>query len=179
MMSRQARQRNDSSGSHGSTDHDTNIPLNLSNLSTTPTFSNVAFSSAQQPSKNVVESARPIAGSTVQQPHEQHTIQSLYPRPMTLSTFSFSRMASSPNNIMLESIQLPSTVDAVVSGSGVVTSNINSYNSQLSPTPSMAAANNVVPGNNVPPLNNRWSNMFRGPNVVSSNAGSGLLEKRR
>lgn len=101
------KQRNESSGSGSSTvdGHDTNMAANLSNLSTTPTFSNLARASAR-----VAADAAGTAGD-VQTPHESSPnndnaaqLESFsgpfYRQPVPLSTFSFSRMPIIPPSRM-------------------------------------------------------------------------------
>jgi len=164
--------RNDSLVSNSSTDRDTS--LNLSNLSTTPTFSNVALFQPNNPRDDMVKSEQTSPSLEdaqsplrIQNDSENYTAsQSIaaYNQPMLLSTFSFSRMASSLMQFGSEadSIKLPASLDVprnTILSSGAI------------PQPSTVAYNPRVQSFG-------WNNMAHGPRVVSSNP-AGLSEKRR
>jgi hypothetical protein len=190
--------RNDNAGSNGSTDRD--IPLNLSNLSTTPTFSNVALHNlnvARDPMSPVIPSPPSHEKSSINQtpiyptPATGNPMQSIstYNQPMLMSTFSFSRMASSMQSASMEAIQLPAMVEPINPNN--ISSNVAAlqqpnYNTQLGlnsqqfvPPPMAAVNNNVASLTNLQSNNtgsNRWGGMFRGPVV---NSTSGLMDRRR
>jgi hypothetical protein len=195
-MSRKTR--DDSTSSHSSTDRD--ISLNLSNLSTTPTFSNVALHNlnvAREPMSPVIPSPPTHENGSLNQTSINPTVAatgnpmqsiSTYNQPMLLSTFSFSRMTSSMQSASVEAIQLPAMVEQPMNPNNI-SSNVSAlqqpnhstqlgYNFQQFAPPSMAVANTVaslnLQSNNAG--NHRWGSMFRGP--VANNS-SGLLERRR
>jgi hypothetical protein len=191
--------RNDSTGSHSSTDRD--ISLNLSNLSTTPTFSNVALHNinvVREPMSPVIPSPPAQENGSMNQTSINPTVAttgnpmqsiSTYNQPMLLSTFSFSRMTSSMQSASVEAIQLPAMVEQPMNPNNI-SSNVSAlqqpnhssqlgYNSQQFAPPSMAVANTVTSLTNLQSNNARiirWGSMFRGP--VANNS-SGLVDRRR
>lgn len=167
--------RNDSMGSSSTTDRE--LPLNLSNLSTTPTFSNVML---PQNGTNDQPMSPAMMAKTTQSPNQDkvaqvtadgngisstQSISGYNYQPM--HTFSFSRLTSSQ---MPSSIQLPSSIDA--NNLTAMTTN-SSYN--VPPTVDKALLNAQPFGMQSNAVGNRWGNMlFR-----AANTGPALVEKRR
>lgn len=191
-MSRKVR--NDSAESSTSAT-DREIPLNLSNLSTTPTFSNVQKDVSREPISPLISGPpsdqNPFSGINTDNNNtgiSSTQSTSKYNQP----TFSFSRMVSS--QIPMESVHLPPPVaeSTTPSVSTTALQNYNSQQIQYSAIPSSvaAAAGGIVNYNmqtfglqssastttNVAnSVGNRWNGMLRG----SMNNSPGLMDKRR
>ena len=170
------KQRNESSGSGSSTveGHDPNIAANLSNLSTTPTFSNLAHASARVVHRAPTAADAAGTADDVQAPHESSPngdnaaqVESspgpFYSQPVSLSTFSFSRMPMMPPS------RMQPVANAAEIASGVLAADdraaslskpaYSSYNSQLflprvAPTDSHGAPGNAA--------NRSWTNFMFG-----------------
>eukprot|EP00804_Cyclotella_cryptica_P016830 CCRYP_001816-RB/>CCRYP_001816-RB protein AED:0.03 eAED:0.03 QI:212/1/1/1/1/0.92/13/3935/1216 len=181
-MPRLTTQRNDSSGSGSADDHEASIVATLSNLSTTPTFSNLAHASARvaQRAANAADAAEVTDDAHSPQQSSLHgdhagqresTAAPFYGQPVSLSTFSFSRMPMMPPSHMQQSIATAAEIPTVSSADGRAAS---------LPQPAYASYNSQPFTHGVPPTdsnnaheaigNRSWTNFMFGR--VSSTTGT-------
>ena len=185
MKKEHTDQRKDSVGSNSSTD--LAIPPNLSMMSTTPTFSNVAPFATNDSSNEKCDNSSPVVHANSSIHHSSNTDTSSPSRPTTSSQpipsynqpiFSFSRMTSSQlesNTTTFQSTNIP--LPTSIASNHVVNVANNGYNTSSSLAPSL----NVPSFGSSRQETNAGSNIMSGRTGDASNNSNGgvLFDKRR